>query len=155
MGTPEQTLFEFFKEELSARGKVSNGKMNKGPRQQGPSFMLKQSTLAKSNRGHGERTAHRLVVEKLNLLFFFPESQAVNQREVVIWRWYCQPGFPAELFVPDQRIIISVSDMFFEQVVHVDGPVETESGLPEFIPGNHSQVVHHVTASNDQYSFFS
>jgi len=57
-----------------------------------------------------------------------------------------------ESIVADQRTMIVGGNELFELIVHLYGPIKARVG---FVPIQYAQVVHHVTAADNEHTFFT
>ena len=66
--------------------------------------------------------------------------------------WYRQPVL-LEILTRNPWFGIARSDQLFELIIYLQCPVKSIIRHIHFIPGNHTEIMHHSTTADDQYPF--
>jgi hypothetical protein len=103
------------------------------------------------DREHGHRTSVDSIHRKTDRVAFPPESDHVNQWQIVIGRRDGQHRVASKRLVGDQRAVVSCKQKLAGLAFESHGPLEGFRRLPP--PGVGMQVVHEIAASDDQNPF--
>src|SRR5690606_14559597 len=98
-------------------------------------------------------TCDGLVVKNIDLLVILLQSQSVYHRHVMFGSWYGQIELYTLITVVDQRLVVAVHNMFFHGFVCLFRPIKSIANGVEMLPGYFSQVMHVVSATDNQHTF--
>ncbi len=105
------------------------------------------SLLLNCETSHRHRSVLDAFVNKPNLLIFFLQCNAVEERQVMIVRWYGKSADRTQFFVANQPVMVFLKKRIFNIFIELDCPREW---LGIFIKINLAQVVNDIPAAHNE-----